>query len=474
MNRKKLLAFFAALTAAISAMSIPASAEDIFGDINMDGAIDSVDAACILQYAAYTGAGGTLDLKAFLNGESEQPTPEVPDTDDTLTIMAWTDVDFAVMKEIYEKKYPDAQVNISLVGWNGSGADEEFRTVIKAGDPVDLYLTEHNWIRSYIDNPDYALPLSSIGLTEADYVNAYPYAVEQGKNKDGVLYGAAYTISPGGFCYNADLAEQYLGVTSPEEMQARIGDWDSFTNTAADLLVASHGKVTMSASLGGMWNCFCAENTQPVYKNGAIQMEKFADFIALAQNHITNGYVDPTVQQWTVDWNKVGNNGETLGYFYASWNFQSGAQHEENGGKTGNWALVAGPQAYYWGGSEICVAPQCDSRSEAERFLRTFTVEADTMEEFSLATNLMVNNQIAVERIMASGEHGNPLLGGQDEYAILHETAKNIDFRAANASEYDWDLHYEFFPILEDNYAMSTENILDAFAGTVYEKYGIK
>lgn len=55
------------LIASMMMQSMPAAAE-LFGDIDGSGTIDSVDAAWILQYAAYTGAGGTSDLHSFVNG----------------------------------------------------------------------------------------------------------------------------------------------------------------------------------------------------------------------------------------------------------------------------------------------------------------------------------------------------------------------------------------------------------------------
>ena len=42
----------------------------LFGDINGDGFINAADATCILQYAAYAGAGGTDSLKTFLDGQA--------------------------------------------------------------------------------------------------------------------------------------------------------------------------------------------------------------------------------------------------------------------------------------------------------------------------------------------------------------------------------------------------------------------
>ena len=47
----------------------------MFGDINGDGSVNAVDASCILEYSAYAGAGGQLDLTAFMDYQSKGETP---------------------------------------------------------------------------------------------------------------------------------------------------------------------------------------------------------------------------------------------------------------------------------------------------------------------------------------------------------------------------------------------------------------
>ncbi|MBQ2265202.1 MAG: hypothetical protein II341_07335 [Oscillospiraceae bacterium] len=71
MKLKKMAAFLLALSTAAASFAMPVSAAELFGDIDSDNDVDAADAAWILQYAAYVGAGGTLDLKSFVNGDEE-------------------------------------------------------------------------------------------------------------------------------------------------------------------------------------------------------------------------------------------------------------------------------------------------------------------------------------------------------------------------------------------------------------------
>jgi alanyl-tRNA synthetase len=48
--------------------------------------------------------------------------------------------------------------------------------------------------------------------------------------------------------YRADLAEQYLGVTTPEEFQEKVADWDTFMDTAAELKAQNTSDLTKRAA----------------------------------------------------------------------------------------------------------------------------------------------------------------------------------------------------------------------------------
>jgi len=475
MKLKKTIAFLLAVTTLGAQLTISASAE-MFGDINGDGAINATDAASILQYAAYVGAGGKLDLKGFLNGEDEPQVPVDPpvDEDSTLTILGWNEYDLEMMLDCYQEDYPDADVKLVLVGENGGGANNMYKTLLQSGEQIDLYITESSWATSYINDPGCALPLSSVGLSESDYTNAFPYSLEIGQNKKGELYAAVPYICPGGYCYNTRLAKEYLGITSPEAMQAEICDWDGFLQTADKLHKASKGSVTMTATLGGMAHCFAIDSNMPTLIDGKLNMEKAAAFTKLATECADKEYVDPEILQWTPEWTNAGLLNETMGYFYSTWCLGEGAMLEQNGGTKGNWAIVAGPQEYHWGGYAYCVAPTCNSQSEAEKFLRYFTVNTESMRKFADYSGYMVNNRTVIEDIMASGNHGNPLLGGQDEYSVLYDVAMNIDFNNEQASEYDTDLIYEIIGLLYRNPKLTEEELLAMYEEKVLTDYGIE
>lgn len=392
-------------------------------------------------------------------GEEQSAGGEIslPSTDDTLTVVCWTDADLANMFDQFS-----GNAVYQNCGDNGGDASTKYATYLNSGDDVDLFVAEAGWILNYINDDSFSAPLADLGITADDYKDAYQYTVEIGTDNNGVLKGASWQAAAGGYAYNADLAEQYLGVTSPEEMQAKIDSWDKFEATAAELKEASEGKVTIAATIGGLWQAFSTAKNAAWVDGTTIKTDVAKEFTDMVKGYVDNGYVDPSVEQWSTDWTNVGLNGETLGYFYSTWCLGEGAQLEQNGGNAGNWRIVLGPQTFFWGGSWLCVSPNCNTADQAADFVRQFTVNADTMEEYALYSGDFVNNKVAMDKIVADGSNSNALLGGQDQFAVLADVAAGIKM-SDSISKYDQSLKDTFLTTLKDNIDKDTDAILDAF-----------
>ena len=410
--------------------------------------------------ASSEDAADTTAADADSEGGKEQSAGgeiSLPSTDDTLTVVCWTDADLANMFDQFS-----GNAVYQNCGDNGGDASTKYATYLNSGDDVDLFVAEAGWILNYINDDSFSAPLADLGITADDYKDAYQYTVEIGTDNNGVLKGASWQAAAGGYAYNADLAEQYLGVTSPEEMQAKIDSWDKFEATAAELKEASDGKVTIAATIGGLWQAFSTAKNAAWVDGTTIKTDVAKEFTDMVKGYVDNGYIDPTVEQWSTDWTNVGLNGETLGYFYSTWCLGEGAQLEQNGGNAGNWRIVLGPQAFFWGGSWLCVSPNCNTADQAADFIRQFTVNADTMEEYALYSGDFVNNKVAMDKIVADGSNSNALLGGQDQFAVLADVAAGIKM-SDSISKYDQSLKDTFLTTLKDNIDKDTDAILDAF-----------
>lgn len=71
---KRFLSAVSAFVVSLCIVPISTSAE-LFCDANNDGVVNAADATCILQYAAYVGAGGELSLSAYMSYEANGEVP---------------------------------------------------------------------------------------------------------------------------------------------------------------------------------------------------------------------------------------------------------------------------------------------------------------------------------------------------------------------------------------------------------------
>ena len=389
----------------------------------------------------------------------------LPSDDAVLSIVCWTDADLKNMFKNYcADKGLTEGTDIVWVqsGTSGGEAATEYATFLNSGADVDLFVAEAGWILNYINDSSFAAPLSALGITADEFSDCYDYTVAIGTNEAGDLMGASWQAAAGGFAYRTDLAKEHLGIETPEAMQDAIKDWAGFEATAEKLKTATDGKVTMTATLGGLWQCFSTATNSAWVDGGVINQATAKEFVAMAKKYGDAGYVNPAIGQWTPDWTNIGNDGSTLGYFYSTWCLAAGAQLEQNGGTAGNWNIVVGPQEYFWGGSWLCVSPNCNTADKAAEFIRYFTTDAAAMEKYALSSGDFVNNKTAMNNIVSAGSNSNALLGGQDQFAVLTEVAAGIKMNDS-ISAYDQSLKDTFLKSLQDNFDKSEDEIMADF-----------
>lgn len=353
---------------------------------------------------------------------------------DVLSILCWTDSDLKNMIPLFcqEKGYSEDQIQWVPVGTSGGEARDQYEQYLSGDGDADILILEADWILKYL-NDQYTLPLSDLGIEESAYSNAYPYTVAIGKDEAGTLRGASWQAAAGGFAYRTDLAEQYLGVTTPDEMQAKIGNWDDFKAAAATVNEQSGGATAMTATLGGMWQVYQANRSTPWVADGKVQLDNAADFMDIAKEFREKGYVT-NVEQWASDgsWYAIGQDDKTMGYFFSTWCLTKGSQLEqasggEGGATYGKWNLCVGPTNYFWGGSWLAPSTKCNNKDMAADFINFFTTDAATMQKYAETSGDFVNNKTAMQAIVDAGTNSNPALGGQDQFAVLIDAANGIN-----------------------------------------------
>ncbi|MDD5947116.1 MAG: ABC transporter substrate-binding protein [Oscillospiraceae bacterium] len=373
------------------------------------------------------------------------------DDDKTLSILCWSPDDITKMIENFTDttgKYGDVTVEYVNVGSKGQEAREQYVTYFAGDKDVDLFVLEADWILEYIDNDDYTAPITDLGFKADDFKGNYAYTLATGTNANGVLKGVSWQATPGAYVYRTDLAEQYLGVKSSAEMQEKVKDWDTLLATAKTVKEASDGKCAVVDTLGGLWQVYSYNRTQAwVDSDDKLVVDDYCkEYADIAKTLWDEGYVTKE-GQWTDGWNTIGPEGKTLGYFFCTWCLGKGGMLEtvsggmddkgtpgdssddvpKNPDLYGKYDICAGPSFWAWGGSWLAVSPKCNTGSAAHDFVNYFTVDEKSMEEYALFKGEFVNNPTVMKKIVDDKSNKNAMLGGNDQFAVLYDSASKID-----------------------------------------------
>ena len=348
------------------------------------------------------------------------------------TVVAWNDSDVPALVELWGMNGGNTgMVNFVNFQCGGGDAAEKYDNYFLTGNDLDVYFCEADWALKYTNDDSRTLALDKLGFTDKDFSNMYSYTDSIGINSAGVRKGASWQACPGGFAYRADLAEQYLGVRTPEEMQAKIGDWDRFVAAASEIAEKTDHKVALADSLGGMWQVFSANRIQPWVIDGRIAVDDscrtFADYARTLWN---NGGV-AHCGQWGTEWVPNGQSGSTMGYFAPTWGL-GGFVYDASSESRGRWAMCQGPSPYFWGGTWMVVNPRTDNGGEAQTFIRTAACDSDSMLYYAKYKPEYVNNVQVMEQVIRENYLNDEVqanFGGQNYFAPLHDNAQAIDLK---------------------------------------------
>lgn len=314
------------------------------------------------------------------------------------------------------------------------------------GVHIDMFLLEADYALKYVDS-EYTKPLSEIGISdEALTENQYEYTIDVARDGNGVIKASSWQATPGLFLYRRSLAEKYLGVTTPEEMQEKVKDWEAFLQTAREVNQNSASQTKLIPSVGDVWQVIRDSRTSPwVDEELCLNIDdQVTWYFELAKTLRAENLTAEAVP-WSNAWNAGIGNDSVMGYFFSTWGIQftmldncNGAQPGE--GTYGDWAAVDGPQHYYWGGTWLAVADTCENDALARDIIEYFTINTDSMQDYCRRSYDYVNNVTAVQNIIDAG-FSFDFLGGQDHYSLFQAVTPLIDTSAM--SPYDQNINIE-------------------------------
>ena len=369
-----------------------------------------------------------------------------------LNVWSFTNELEGMINKYYLPSHPNVKINYVIYPTDGgeytSKVDAIMASAAASDEAPDIFTLEAAFVKKYVNSPVTA-DLAKVGITEEDVAAAIPVMKQIGTNTaTGELKGLSWQATPGALMYRASLAEKYLGVTTPEEFQAKVADWDLFMETAAEINEKSEGAVKMVVGAGDIWNAFNFGRTQGwVVDNKLVIDDVLYDYLDLAKV-LEEDDLSNKGGAWSEVWFAGMKSDTTLCFFLPTWGLhytlkpncttgyvdtmteeELAAASEANNGTYGDWRMVAGPVGYSWGGTWIGAnAAKVEAASDAKKaairdFILFFTMSEEFLYTYAKDSGDFVGSNAVVEKILAEGGTPNPFLGGQDHYTIFAEAA---------------------------------------------------
>lgn len=345
-------------------------------------------------------------------------------------------------------------------------------------DKIDLFLIEADYALKYV-NSDFSLDVyNDIGLTQEDTAAMYGYTKDVCTDSSGALKGLSWQACPAGLIYRRSIAEAVLGTSDPDEVQSKLDSWQKFEAVAADAKALGY---YMVSGYDDDYRVFSNNATKTwVDSTGKIQLDdNILKWIEQTKKFTDEGYNNKAILWSDAQWAGAKADGTVMCYFGPGWFFDfclapatladSEAAAEPGNGSYGDWAIVKGPQGFYWGGTWLCGAKGSDNIELTKQIMLTMTCDKETLVNIVNTYNDFTNNEAAMTEI-ANSDFASAFLGGQNYISVLLDSAKSIKFIA---SPYDQGCNEKLLEAMRGyfNGTATYDEALDNFYTLVLEKY---
>ena len=348
--------------------------------------------------------------------------------DQGIVIWSFTDEVEGLVMNYYAKEFPGVKITYSF------SPTDEFENKL---DPVlasgrgapDVFALEAAFVRKYVES-GFLLDLTDIYEKNASKLLKYP--VEIG-TFEGRVYGMSWQACPGAFFYRRSIARKYFGNDDPAFIQTLVSDFDTFLSTAERLRAESNGQAVILASAQDLFNVFVDGRSSPWVVNNRLNIDPvMIQYMEMSKIFFERGY-DTKNNQWGDGWFRAmrdeendasGRRYEAFGYFLPTWGLHYVLKPNAEV-TAGDWAMVAGPAAYRWGGTWLGAWRGTKKADEVKQMIEWLTTNDSFLEQYALASGDVVSNIPVMNKIAPT--FSEPFLGGQNHYAAFAAMAQNVD-----------------------------------------------
>ncbi len=359
---------------------------------------------------------------------------------DTLVVWTFTEEIKGMIENHYLQDNPDLPYDVQIVVVPNENYQSKLDPALASGKSApDVFALEAAYIKKYTNSP-YTKPLTDLGF-EDQSEHTLDYVMDVARDENSVLKGLSWQATPGAYFYRRSMAEELLGTSEPEEVQALVSDFDKFYDVAKRINQESGGQVSAIGSMGDLTQVFFAAREKGWVEDDKLIIDpKIDELMEMAKRFEQEG-LSAQANQWEELWFAGMSGDSVFGYFLPTWGLhyvlKPNATNANTGESTeGDWAMIQGPSPYFWGGTWLAVREGTEMEQAAADLVEYMTLNEAFLEEWALETGDVLSNVTVVDKIKDT--YAEPFLDGQNHYAAFVRMAEDVD--ATIITGYDQDI----------------------------------
>ena len=412
------------------------------GDDNNDGD-ETTTASETTTEAAVDGGDEDTEAPAVEDGDTAKAggieAPSTDGWDDSKKIYAYTwDENFQKTVELLLQKYPEYVDYVEFVNLGVGGQSDEWiqgvDTALENGDKYPSLIPADIGVAKYWSEDDSKTAnLYDLGFTDDMFADNYDFVLDFG-SYNGELKCVTYQSNPGSVFYRRDIANDVFGTDDPDEIQAKLADWDTVLETAQELKDAGYYLTSGPADVkypiwetkSNPWVTIASDGSETLSLDSSV-----TTYFETAKTLNDEGYTNGVAGMWNSDWYAdMTDESKVFCFFGCPW-FVGTMQG--NGAVDGNWGAVVGPQAYHWGGTYVSIGKDTPNPELAAFIAYELCCDTDFAVDLvnsDCDTNCSANK--AANARLAAGElsadfNATKFLGGQNPFEVWSAASEGIN-----------------------------------------------
>lgn len=414
-----------------------------------------------------TPATGDDGSAAVAGNDTEVPAAVEDNTESSasadsgeIVIWAWSESEINGLAEKFNETYPDIKLKFVPVESNGYLA--KLQNALVTGSEVPDVTLQEVGARGAM----YALDIWE-NLEAAPYNFdrniVYPQVLPVMTNSNDEIVGIERELNPSGMCYKRDLALEYLGTDDPDELGAKISDWDAVIAEGARIAAETNDQVKLFPGLWDVNNVLYSQYVDPVFVGDTANASAFFKYEGDIFLRMMEANMVGNVQYRSPSWNTSFVEADNyILYPCAPWS-PIWIVKANDPDSTGRWGMTTAPlRGYSWGGTAYGILKEAKNKDLAWKFIEWAT----TTEEGTKACEEVVGAIVSRQASYANGfpENPDPYFAGESTNLYLMEnSAPTMKIRAL--SQYDVVLKDVSIYMIEELYN-NPGMTLDEFVNT--------